>query len=345
MDRKVMRFGWSAQIGQGAGTAMEPASWFQPDLYASMLRLIEAAGVEFALLAETRRPTLNPMMLAGALSSTTSRIGIVPVMPMTDYPPFKLSRLLTTLNHMTRGRIGWGMDTSVTQRGAYHYGMAEGPPEMLRHKIAAEYVEVCEKLWNSWAPGAVVQNFEAGIFADADKVKAIHHDGTYFKVRGPLNTTNQPYARPLIVQAVSGDDELRFAARHADLAIISGAEAASLANQRTALQSYAEAQGRDPATLRTYFSVAPQLGDTASGRAGWPAHPRGGLTLAGALQSVVAQLEQIFDESRCDGVVIEGVWSSVQVNLVCNQLLGLLRRGGRLAPRSAAGGLLDSVLG
>jgi alkanesulfonate monooxygenase SsuD/methylene tetrahydromethanopterin reductase-like flavin-dependent oxidoreductase (luciferase family) len=344
MDQKVMRFGWSALIGQGVGPDMGEQCWFRPDAYLQLLQMVEAAGVEFAVLTESIRPTLSPMMLVGALSSGTKKIGLVPELAITDYMPFKMARLLCTLNHMTRGRIGWGMDTSIARPGAYPHGPELGTSSTLRHEIADEYVDVCKQLWSSWAPGALVEDVEAGVFANSAKVQPINHVGTYFKVRGPLNMTNEPYGRPLLVQTVAGDDELHFAGKHADVAIISGADVAALGEQRSALRTYAQGQGRDPDAIRVYFSVALQIGETSGSRVTWPSHRLGGLTLAGTIYEVAASLETAFDESGCDGIVIQGSWSSVQVNLICNQIIALLRRKGRLAPRQPVAGLLENVV-
>ena len=67
--------------------------------------------------------------------------------------------------------------------------------------MADEYVEVVTKLFGSWAPDAVVMDRARGVYADHTKVRPIHHEGKYFKVRGPLNTVPSPQGRPVYVQA------------------------------------------------------------------------------------------------------------------------------------------------
>lgn len=332
MTKKPIRFVWSAGVGQDAGPKVQGQSWFSVDAYASPLQMMEHAGVEFAVLTETIRPTLNPMVLASALSATTNTIGIVPELVTIDYPPFKLARLIGTLTHVTRGRIGWAMDTSLTQPGAHNYGFDQVPPAELRHEIASEYVEACQKLWASWSPGAIVEDVEKGIFADPSKVRAIEHVGTYFRVRGPLNIMTEPYGTPLLVQTIMTDGEYRFAARYADVAIISGRDAEELAGQREQLRTYAAESGRDPEAIKTYFSVALQIGETSGAVDAWPKHKQGGLNVAGSVEEVASDLQEVFDASLCDGIVIQGTWNPVQVNVICNQLIALIRRKGRMIP-------------
>src|SRR5690606_31906462 len=67
-------------------------------------------------------PKLDPSVLASILTQVTSRLGIVPTLSVTEYPPYLLARLVSTLDHVSKGRAGWNMVTSSSDRAAQNYG-------------------------------------------------------------------------------------------------------------------------------------------------------------------------------------------------------------------------------
>lgn len=343
MAKQPIHVGWAARVGAGAGSETQP--WLRPDLYGELIGMIERAGVDFILVSEAQRPTLSPVILAGAWSAKTRTIGIVPEMLTTDYPPFKLARLIGTLNHVTEGRIGWAMDTSLTQSGAHNYGFEGPPPAELRHVIAAEYVEVCNKLFDSWAPDALVESPEAGIFADPPKVRPIHHAGKYFKVRGPLNIMTAPHGTPLLVQTVRTDEEIRFAGQYADLAIVAGRTVDDVSRARKQLEAAATAAGRTADAVKVYFTVSIRAGETPEAIAAWQRPSGGGIDLSGSVEAVASQLEDTFDAAQCDGVVVQGSWVATEINVICNNVLATLRRRGRIALPNPALSLRRRLLG
>jgi alkanesulfonate monooxygenase SsuD/methylene tetrahydromethanopterin reductase-like flavin-dependent oxidoreductase (luciferase family) len=344
MTSKKIRLAWGSGIGPNTVPALEGRSWFRPDIYRETLQMVERAGVEFAILSETTRLAFNPMILVSALSTDTTSLGLVPELRTTDYPPFKMSRLIGTLTHVTSGRIGWAMDTNVTAPGQYNYDLDQPADGALRHSIAEEYVEVCNKLWQSWAPGALLENAETGIFADASKVQPIHHQGTHFRVRGPLNILTAPYGAPLLVQYVADEDEFAFAGRHSDVAILSRTDPATLATARAAIGNAAIASGRVADEVKVYFSASFQVGETDAARDGWRQPARRGVTIRGSVEQAVDQLYSIFAASDCDGIVIQADWTPMQTNIICNQIVAQLRRRGHLSPAASGNSLRSRIV-
>ena len=82
-----------------------------------------------------------------------------------------------------------------------------------------EFADVVTRLWEAWEPDAVVLDRDNHRFADGAKVHAIHHDGKYFRVRGPLNAPRSPQGRVPICQAGGSPRGQAFAARWADTII------------------------------------------------------------------------------------------------------------------------------
>ncbi|WP_428031853.1 NtaA/DmoA family FMN-dependent monooxygenase [Ancylobacter sp.] len=207
-------------------------------------------------------PKADPAPLAVAMGMATSHLGVVATLSTMAYPPFMLARLCSTIDSLTKGRFGWNVVTSAEDLMAKNFGMDKLPPREDRYAMAEEYMEVVDKLFNSWEPDAVVLDRANGIYADGSKVHTIDHDGTYYKVRGPLNTVPSPQRRPVYLQAGASPRGRDFAARHAD-AIVSVANGVEgMKAFRADIRARAAALGRDPDEIKVFFCICPSLGET-----------------------------------------------------------------------------------
>ena len=99
------------------------------------------------------------------------------------------------------------------------YGLEKHVEHDERYAMADEWMQVCNALWNSWEPDAVVVDEERGVYADYTKVHTIDFKGKYYSSRGPLNTIPGPQRRPVICQAGGSPAGRAFAAKHADTII------------------------------------------------------------------------------------------------------------------------------
>lgn len=48
--------------------------------------------------------------------------------------------------------------------------------------MAAEYIEIVTKLWDSWEPGAIVADHASGLLIDHEKVHTIDYKGEYWGI-------------------------------------------------------------------------------------------------------------------------------------------------------------------
>src|SRR5258705_13093812 len=112
---------------------------------------------------------------------------------------------MTTLDHLSRGRIAWNVVTSYKIEEALNFGYEELLEHDQRYNRAAEYMELCYRLWSSWDPDAVVMDQRTDTFADPAKVRPIDFEGTYYRSRGPLKTTPPPQGRPVNIQTAASD--------------------------------------------------------------------------------------------------------------------------------------------
>jgi FMN-dependent oxidoreductase (nitrilotriacetate monooxygenase family) len=267
---------WREPFGQGG------APW-DGQFYIEMARTLERACFDYIMIEDKLMvsetyggsseaglrggmmvPKHDPAPLAVAMGMATSRLGVVATMSTLAYPPFLMARLSSTIDSLTKGRFGWNIVTSAEDLAAQNFGLKKLPARELRYAQAEEYMEVMNKLFDSWAPDAVVLNREAGIYADFTKVKPIHHEGQFYKVRGPLNTVRAPQGRPVYVQAGASPRGRDFAAKHADSIVSVASGVADMKAFREDVRARAAAIGRDPDSIKILFCVTPTLGETES---------------------------------------------------------------------------------
>lgn len=265
---------WRESVGQGG-------SPWDGQFYIEMAKTLERACFDYIMIEDKLMvsetyggsreaglrggvmvPKHDPVPLAVAMGMATRHLGIIATMSTLAYPPFLLARLCSTVDSLTKGRFGWNVVTSAEDLAAQNFGLDKLPARELRYEMAEEYMQVVGELFDSWEQGAVVLDRDAGIYADHNKVHPIHHEGKFFKVRGPLNTVRSPQGRPVYVQAGASPRGRDFAAKYADsiVSVANGVE--SMKAFRDDVRKRAAAIGRDPDSIKILFCITPTLGDT-----------------------------------------------------------------------------------
>ena len=162
------------------------------------------------------RTALEPITVLAALAVSTSRIGLIATASTTYTEPFNLARQFASLDHISRGRIGWNIVTSWLAPAARNYGGTVQVSHAERYARAEEFMTVVKGLWDSWAADAELDDRAGGRYANPERIRPINHAGAYYRVAGPLNLPRCPQGRPVLVQAGSSDTGRDFAARHAE---------------------------------------------------------------------------------------------------------------------------------
>jgi FMN-dependent oxidoreductase (nitrilotriacetate monooxygenase family) len=192
----------------------------------------------------------------------TERLGIVPTLSSSFYPPFLLARMVATMDHLAHGRMGWNIVTSAEDRAAQNFGLDKLYEHDLRYEIADEYLDLVCRLWESWEPDAVVRDRERGVYADHEKVHRVDFEGRFYKSRGPLNTVRPPQGRPVLCQAGASPKGREFAAKYADTIVAPGTTIAQMKEYRSDIRRRIEAHGRKPDDCKALFLIAPVVGET-----------------------------------------------------------------------------------
>jgi len=255
-----------------------PASWrhsdsatdfLSPEYYQRIAKTLEAGKFHMAFFDDrlampdrygdsaaesirngVRVVKLDPIPILATMGAVTSRIGLGATMSTTYYEPFHAARQFSTLDHMTNGRAAWNVVTSLNDSEAANFGQDALLGHAERYERAEEFLEVVHGHWDTWAEDAIILDKANGVFADPSKVKALNHEGAYFKSRGPFTVPPTPQGRPVIIQAGQSGRGQQFAVKWAELifAIFPNLEYAQRVYGES--QALAEQTGRDPTSFR-----------------------------------------------------------------------------------------------
>ena len=208
-------------------------------------------GVDAALRGAVQIPNLDPLLLVPLMAATTTGIGFGVTFSTTYEPPFAFARRMSTLDHLTGGRIGWNVVTSYLPNAARNFGLDDELPHAARYARAAEYLDVLYALWEgSWDDDAVVRDRARGVYSQPDRVRPIDHAGAHFRVAGPHLVEPSPQRVPVLFQASASDTGLDLAARHAELVFIGGQTEDAVRRNIARTRDAARVHGRDPRGLK-----------------------------------------------------------------------------------------------
>ena len=254
------------------------------DYWTELAQLLERGGFDALFLADVlgvydvyggsrdpavrqaaQVPVNDPVMAVPAMAAVTERLGFGVTVSLAYEQPYALARRMTTLDHLTKGRLAWNIVTSYLDSAARNLGRGQQIPHDERYELAEEYLEVCYKLWEgSWEPGAVVRDAERGVYTDPAKVHDIEHKGRYFEVPGPFLCEPSPQRTPVLFQAGASPRGSRFAATHAEAVFVSGPTPAVVRRSVDAIREQAAAAGRDPRAIKIFAMLTPITAETGA---------------------------------------------------------------------------------
>lgn len=207
-------------------------------------------------------PVHDPVPTLTSMSAVTSKVGLASTFSVTYHQPFYAARLWATIDHLTGGRAGWNVVTSVIDNEAHNFGQEHIMDRELRYDRADEFLEVCRKLWNSWEEDAVVMDRQTVTFADPKKVHRIDHEGKFFKCRGPLNVARSPQNGPAIIQAGASERGRTFAAKHAEAIFAIQPFVEGATEFYTDIKTRMDNMGRNPEDCKIFYAVQPFVAET-----------------------------------------------------------------------------------
>ena len=213
-------------------------------------------SVDVTLKESIQLPVNDPLLLVSAMAAVTRHLGFGLTANLTYEAPYLFARRLSTLDHLTRGRVGWNIVTGYLDSAAKAMGLTQQVEHDRRYDQADEYLEVLYKLWEgSWEDDAVVKDRERRIYAQPEKVHKVQHEGEFYRVQGYHLCEPSPQRTPLLFQAGSSARGLQFAGRHAECVFISGQNKQATRVQVDKVRDAARAAGRDPQAVKVFMGI------------------------------------------------------------------------------------------
>ncbi len=234
------------------------------DYWTELARLLESGGFDAVFIADVigtydvfrgsaetsirqglQIPNNDPSLVVPAMAAVTRHLGFGITFSTTYEPPFAWARRLSTLDHLTKGRVGWNVVTSYLPNAARNFGLDSEVDHGKRYEIADEYLDVLYKLWEgSWDDDAIIADREHNVFADPAKIRPIFHEGTHFKVEGPHLPSPSRQRTPVLFSATASGDGTRFAGKHTEVVFTGGPTVGALQQTIASIRRAAVEAGR-----------------------------------------------------------------------------------------------------
>ena len=143
------------------------------------------------------------------MATVTENLGFGVTSNLSYEPPYTFARRMSTLDHLTEGRIGWNVVTGYLDSAARGAGKDRQTAHDDRYDVADEYMEVVYKLWEgSWEDDAAIRDRARGIFTDPSKVHRVTHEGANYRLNAihlaELLPGDHPGVRDVLRQAHEG---------------------------------------------------------------------------------------------------------------------------------------------
>jgi FMN-dependent oxidoreductase (nitrilotriacetate monooxygenase family) len=231
-------------------------------------------------------PLLDPMLIVPAMAAATRNLGFGVTCNLAWESPALMARRFSTLDHLTKGRIGWNIVTGYLDSAARAMGLDRQMAHDDRYDLADEYMEILYRLWEeSWAADAVKRDRATGIYADPAHVKRITHQGRQYRLDAPHLVEPSPQRTPVLYQAGASDRGRGFAARHAECVFVNGGPKPHVAKLVADLRARAA-----PRPIRVFVGATLIIGRTRAEAEAKLAEYRQHASIEGALAHASASL-------------------------------------------------------
>ena len=217
---------------------------------------VYGASADAALRGAVQLPINDPFVLIPAMAAVTHHL-CFGVTGNTGYElPLAFARRMSTLDHLTEGRVAWNIVTGYLNSAAKGRGAAQIEGHDDRYAIAEEFTEIVYKLWEtSWSDDAVRRDKAAGMFTDPSEVKKTVHNGVVFHLEAMALSEPSPQRTPVLFQAGASPRGRDFAARHAECVFIAGPSPQVIAPWVADIRARARTMGRNPADILIFAEI------------------------------------------------------------------------------------------
>jgi len=256
-------------------------------------------------------PLLDPMALVPAMAHATTHLGFGVTCNLAYETPFLFARRMATLDHLTKGRIGWNIVTGYLDSAARAMGFNAQMEHDDRYDLADEYMQVVYALWeDGWRDDAVIRDRAAGIYTDPARVRRVRHHGKQFRVDAIPLWEPSPQRTPVLYQAGASDRGRVFAARHAECMFINPSTKANVRRLVADLRARAA-----PRPILAFLGATAVVGRTEREARDLLEEYRRHASVEGALAHAAASLGIDFGRYGMDEPIDDAPTQAIQSNV------------------------------
>ena len=241
------------------------AGLFDGMFFADVVGVYDVLGgnADAALRGAVQVPVNDPTLLIPAMAAATRHLGFGVTANLTYESPFLFARRMSTLDHLTGGRIGWNIVTGYLDSAARAVGLTGQTAHDDRYDLADEYMSLVYKLWEgSWEDGAVLRDKARGIYVDPAKVHTVHHSGPQYQVNAMHLSEPSRQRTPVLYQAGSSARGSRFAATHAECVFVNGQSKPGVKKIVQDIRAQAVQRGRSASDIKVFLGATVITGRT-----------------------------------------------------------------------------------
>ena len=241
------------------------AGLFDGIFFADVVGVYDVLGAspDAAIRGAVQVPVNDPTLLIPAMAAVTQNLAFGVTANLTYEAPFLFARRMSTLDHLTRGRIGWNIVTGYLDSAARANGLSGQMAHDDRYDLADEYMALVYQLWEgSWEDGAVLRNRATGVYADAAKVHRVEHQGTQYQLSAMHLSEPSVQRTPVLYQAGSSARGSRFAATHAECVFLNGQSQPAVQKIVDGIRQQAVGAGRLPTDIKVFLGATLVVGRT-----------------------------------------------------------------------------------
>jgi FMN-dependent oxidoreductase (nitrilotriacetate monooxygenase family) len=193
----------------------------------------------------------EPISLLSYIAAHTKHIGLVATVNTNFEHPYSAARVFASLDHVSGGRAGWNVVSSLSPAPARNFGLPRLFSHAERYERAAEFVALAKQLWDSWDDDAFDRpNRATGRFFETTSAHPVRHAGKHFSSEGLLDVARPIQGYPVLVQAGNSDTGREFAAGIAEM-IYASAQSLDVAQAYYRdVKGRMAAHGREPDQLK-----------------------------------------------------------------------------------------------
>ncbi|GAC1043120.1 LLM class flavin-dependent oxidoreductase [Rhizobium sp. No.120] len=213
-------------------------------------------STDLTLRESIQLPVNDPLLLVSAMAAVTRNLGFGITVNASADAPYIFARRISTLDHLTSGRVGWNIVTGYLDSAARGLGLDNQIEHDSRYDRADDYLDLLYKLWEgSWEDDAVLIDKERRIYADPSKVHVIDHRGPFYRSQAYHLAEPSPQRTPVLYQAGTSGRGKQFAARHAECVFIAAPDKSSARAASRSLREAVVEAGRRPEDIKIFLGM------------------------------------------------------------------------------------------